>query len=120
MIDYWKRSLRPMRFMCGSWALRPSCGKSAVNRSLRMENAGLITWLTIIDTICWGICFWWMYTISSKQKRLLKQLGEQAGRIEKLSRAEHDLICEVHPQVEEIKEGVHDVKQAVEHPNLQD
>ena len=82
-----------------------------------MENVGLITWLTIIDTICWPICFWWMYTISGTQNRLLKQLAEQAARIEKLSRAEHDLIREVHPQVEEIKEGVRDVKQAVG-PNL--
>ena len=58
-----------------------------------------------------------MYTISGTQNRLLKQLAEQAARIEKLSRAEHDLIREVHPQVEEIKEGVRDVKQAVG-PNL--
>ena len=84
-----------------------------------MENTALITWLTVIDTICWAVCFWWMYTISSKQKRLLKQLGEQAGRIEKLSRAEHDLIREVHPQVEEIKEDIRDVKEAVDRPNLQ-
>ena len=83
-----------------------------------MENGALVAWLTIIDTICWGACFWWMYTISSKQNRLLKQLGEQAARIEKLSRAEHDLIREVHPQVEEIKEGVREVKEAVDGPNL--
>ena len=82
-----------------------------------IENVGLITWLTIIDTICWPVCFWWLHTISAKQNRLLEQLGEQAGRIEKLSRAEHDLIREVHPQVEEIKEGVLDMKQAAE-PNL--
>jgi len=84
-----------------------------------MENAGLITWLTIIDTICWPACFWWMYTISSKQNRLLKQLAEQGTRIEKLSRAEHDLIREVHPQVEEIKEGMRDVREAVDRPKLQ-
>ena len=32
--------------------------------------------------------------------------GEQGKRIEKLSRIEHDLIKEVHPQVNEIKEGM--------------
>ena len=32
--------------------------------------------------------------------------GEQGKRIEKLSRIEHDLIKEVHPQVSEIKEGM--------------
>jgi hypothetical protein len=34
----------------------------------------------------------------------LNQLREQSKRIEKLSRIEHDLIKEVHPQVGEIKE----------------
>jgi len=72
-----------------------------------------MTCLTIISTGCWGICFWWMYQISSKQNRLLKQLAEQAQRIEQLSSAEHDLIREVHPQVAEIKEGVQDVREAV-------
>jgi hypothetical protein len=36
----------------------------------------------------------------------LDQLREQGKRIEKLSRIEHDLIKEVHPQVNEIKEGM--------------
>jgi cell division protein FtsB len=73
----------------------------------------LITWLTIVGTGCWGICFWWMHRISSAQNRLLKQLAQQAERIEQLSSAEHDLIREVHPQVAEIKEGVEDVREAV-------
>jgi hypothetical protein len=47
-----------------------------------------------------------MRRISIKQNNLLAQLQEQAKRIEKLSRAEHDLIKEVHPQVGEIKEGM--------------
>jgi hypothetical protein len=54
-----------------------------------------------------------MHRISSAQNRLLKQLADQACRIERLSAAEHDLIREVHPQVAEIKEGVQDVKEAV-------
>ncbi|MGA2281890.1 MAG: hypothetical protein ABSG80_16490 [Verrucomicrobiota bacterium] len=36
----------------------------------------------------------------------MAQLREQGKRIEKLSRIEHDLIKEVHPQVNEIKEGM--------------
>ena len=47
-----------------------------------------------------------MHRISAKQNSLLDQLREQAKRIERLSKAEHDLIKEVHPQVSEIKEGV--------------
>ena len=35
--------------------------------------------------------------------------GEQGKRIEKLSRIEHDLIKEVHPQVNEIKDGMNEM-----------
>ena len=62
--------------------------------------------LTLVGTVCWGVCFWWMHHISAKQNSLLDQLREQAKRIEALSKAEHDLIKEVHPQVGEIKEGM--------------
>ncbi len=44
---------------------------------------------------------------------MLKELHEMTGRIEQLSRAEHDLIREVHPQVSEIKENVENVADAV-------
>jgi len=44
---------------------------------------------------------------------MLKELHEMTGRIEQLSRAEHDLIREVHPQVSEIKEHVENVADAV-------
>ena len=47
-----------------------------------------------------------MHRISAKQSYLLEKLGEQGKRIEKLSKLEHDLIKEVHPQVNEIKEGM--------------
>jgi uncharacterized protein YdeI (YjbR/CyaY-like superfamily) len=50
-----------------------------------------------------------MYRISAKQNDLLEKLGEQGKRIEKLSRLEHDLIKEVHPQVNEIKEGMQEM-----------
>ena len=47
-----------------------------------------------------------MHRLSIKQNALLDQLREQGKRIEKLSRIEHDLIKEVHPQVNEIKDGM--------------
>ena len=71
-----------------------------------MDKTGFAFWLTLTGTLCWGVCFWWMYRISSKQNALLDQLHAQGKRIEKLSRLEHDLIKEVHPQVGEIKEGM--------------
>ena len=45
---------------------------------------------------------------------MLKELHDVAGRIETLSKKEHDLISEVHPAVEEIKESVTDVAVAVD------
>ena len=50
-----------------------------------------------------------MHRISTKQNALLDQLRAQGKRIEKLSKIEHDLIKEVHPQVNEIKEGMEEM-----------
>ena len=66
-----------------------------------------------IGMACWLVCFWWMHRISSRQDTMLKELHEMTTRIEDLSRAEHDLIRDVHPQVGEIKEKVEDVADAV-------
>jgi hypothetical protein len=74
-----------------------------------MDRIGIAFWLTLLGTVCWGVCFWWMHLISTKQNSLLDQLREQGKRIEKLSKIEHDLIKEVHPQVGEIKEGMDEV-----------
>lgn len=71
-----------------------------------MDTNKLEFWIALAGMICWIFCFWWMRRISIKQNNLLAQLQEQAKRIEQLSRAEHDLIKEVHPQVGEIKEGM--------------
>jgi hypothetical protein len=71
-----------------------------------MDKTEIAFWLTIIGTLCWVGCFWWMYRISAKQNTLLTQLHAQGKRIEKLSKLEHDLIKEVHPQVSEIKAGM--------------
>jgi hypothetical protein len=71
-----------------------------------MSRNDLAFWMTLVGTVCWGACFWWMHRISTKQNYLLDQLREQGKRIEKLSKLEHDLIKEVQPQVGEIKEGM--------------
>jgi hypothetical protein len=71
-----------------------------------MDKTGVAFWLTLTGTVCWVGCFWWMYRISTKQNAFLDQLRAQGQRIEKLSKLEHDLIKEVHPQVGEIKEGM--------------
>ena len=70
----------------------------------------LLTWVGIG---CWSVCFWWMHRISSRQNATLEELHEMTARIEKLSRLEHDLISDVHPQVSEIKEQVENVREAV-------
>jgi hypothetical protein len=70
-------------------------------------------WMSVVGTLCWGICFWWMGRISAKQNHLMEQLREQGRRVEKLSKAEHDLIKEVHPQVGQIKEGMDEMIAAV-------
>ena len=69
--------------------------------------------LSSVGTVCWVVCFWWMHRISSRQDAMLEELHEMTKRIEKLSRAEHDLISDVHPQVSEIKEQVQNVREVV-------
>jgi len=68
---------------------------------------------------CWFVCFWWMHRISARQDSVLKELHEMTGRIERLSKAEHDLIKEVHPTVSDIKERVQDVQAVVEEKSAQ-
>lgn len=48
---------------------------------------------------------------------MLKELHEMTARIEGLSRAEHDLLREVHPKVSEIKDKIDDVAEAVSTEN---
>ncbi len=79
-----------------------------------MQRDWLAMTLAIVGTFCWAICFWWMHRISSKQNRLLDKLTEQSKRIETLSREEHKLIQEVHPQVGEIRDDLQKVKAAVD------
>ncbi len=69
--------------------------------------------LAWIGSACWIVCFWWMHRISSRQDAMLKELHAVTQRIEQLSKAEHDLIKEVHPKVAEIKDHVQTVAEAV-------
>jgi uncharacterized protein YdeI (YjbR/CyaY-like superfamily) len=78
-----------------------------------MNRTSLSFWMTLAGTVCWGVCFWWMRRLSIKQNALLDQLRDQGHRIEKLSKIEHDLIKEVHPQVNEIKEGMNEMMAVV-------
>ena len=80
-----------------------------IRPAIFMNETGLAFWMTVAGTVCWVACFSWMYRISNKQNVLLDQLREQGKRIEKLSKIEHDLIKEVHPQVNEIKEGMEEM-----------
>ena len=62
---------------------------------------------------CWGVCFWWMHRISKRQSAVLDELHAMTRRIEKFSKAEHDLIREVHPAVGDIKDAVDNIENDV-------
>jgi hypothetical protein len=83
-----------------------------------MNRNELSFWMTLGGSFCWGICFWWMRRLSVKQNDLLDQLREQGKRIEKLSKIEHDLIKEVHPQVNDIKEGMDEMMAVVKENSM--
>jgi predicted nucleic acid-binding Zn-ribbon protein len=70
--------------------------------------------ITLIDIVCWGVCFWWMHRISSRQDATLKQLQKQARRIEDVSRAEHEILSDLHPSVQKIEKGVDEVSEKIE------
>ena len=74
----------------------------------------LLDLITVADIFCWGVCFWWMHRISTRQNAVLAQLGAQAKRIEKVSEEGHALLREVHPDVEAIQKGVEEVSEKVE------
>jgi hypothetical protein len=76
-----------------------------------VQMIGLV--LAVVGTGCWGVCFWWMHRLSSRQETMLQELHDMTKRIEKLSQAEHDLIQEVNPKAEKIQEDVKDVADAV-------
>jgi hypothetical protein len=81
--------------------------------SLSYKQGMLVLSLTWFGTLCWGVCFWWMHRISSRQDAMLKELHDVTQRIEQISKAEHDLIQEVHPKVSEIKDRIDTVAEQV-------
>src|SRR2546423_1595123 len=91
-------------------AYQPDVIRFQISFRRKMTIALILTW---VGTACWGVCFWWMHRLSSRQEMMLKELHDVTKRIEKLSKVEHDLIQEVHPKVEEIKESVKDVSDKV-------
>ena len=82
-----------------------------MNTRFDVQTIALI--LGWIGTGCWVVCFWWMHRLSGRQNAVLEELHEMTKRIETLSKAEHDMLQEVHPTVEKIKESVKDVAVAV-------
>jgi hypothetical protein len=86
-----------------------------MNTRFDLQAIALI--LAWIGTGCWVVCFWWMHRLSSRQEAMLRELHDVTKRIEKLSKSEHDMIREVHPKVDEIKESVKDVSKAVSSQN---
>ena len=69
--------------------------------------------LAIANIGCWCMCFWWMHRISTRQNAVLDQLRKQAQRIEKISKEEHAILSEVHPNVESIQKRVDEVSDEV-------
>jgi predicted nucleic acid-binding Zn-ribbon protein len=55
-----------------------------------------------------------MHRISSRQDATLKQLQKQARRIEDVSRAEHEILSDLHPSVQKIEKGVDEVSEKIE------
>jgi hypothetical protein len=70
--------------------------------------------VSIIDIVCWGVCFWWMHRISEKQNAMLEELQQQARGIQELSKEEHEILKELHPAVQKIEEGVDQVKESTQ------
>jgi hypothetical protein len=63
-------------------------------------NQGIIAyWLTWVGTGAWVICFWWMHRISTRQDAMLAELRE-------LAQTQHDILREVRPDIDEIKEHI--------------
>ncbi|HEY2711508.1 MAG TPA: hypothetical protein VGI60_03265 [Chthoniobacterales bacterium] len=73
----------------------------------------LLDGANLIGLGCWCVCFWWMHRISSRQDVVLAQLQKQSERIEKISREEHAILNELHPNVEAIQKEVGVVSEKV-------
>lgn len=72
-----------------------------------------IDWISMASFGCWGVCFWWMHTISSRQNSVLDQLRDQAQRIEKMAEQEHAILSDLDPNVEKLQQGADEVSEKV-------
>lgn len=88
-----------------------------ISAAIGSSATGILNW---VNTLCWAACFLWMWRISEKQNALLSKLQEQNCRIEKLSKAEHDLIKEVHPKVGEIQEHLEEVSETIKENDVKE
>ena len=66
-----------------------------------------------LNFVCWGVCFWWMHSLSRRQESMLQELQDQTRRVEKVASEEHDILKEVHPAVEEIHEELKEVHESM-------
>ena len=71
----------------------------------------LMIWLNVVSTLCWPVCFWWMWRISVRQNALISQLRQQTREIEEVARDEHAMIKNAQPRIGEIHETVHQLAQ---------
>jgi iron-sulfur cluster repair protein YtfE (RIC family) len=55
-----------------------------------------------------------MHQISRRQNATLQQLQEQGRRIEDVSKAEHEILTDVHPSVQKIEKDLGEVSQKIE------
>jgi len=74
----------------------------------------LLDLANLIGLGCWCVCFWWMHRISKRQDAVLDQLRRQAGRIEQVSREEHAILTDLHPNVEALQKEVGQVSEKVD------
>jgi hypothetical protein len=72
-----------------------------------MTAENVIFWLTVFSSLCWPVCFWWMWLISRRQNALIRDLRNQARHIADVARDEHELLKDAHPQIGEIRDAVH-------------
>jgi hypothetical protein len=74
----------------------------------------LVNFVTLLDIVCWAVCFWWMHHISRRQNIMLEELQAQARSIEELSREEREILKQLHPTVQKIDENVDKVKESTD------
>jgi hypothetical protein len=72
-----------------------------------------LDFINLVNVGCWCLCFWWMHRISARQDAVLEELAQQTRRIASISKEEHAILTELHPNVEAIQHGVEEVSEKV-------